>query len=100
MFEKLFNWWSDLSKNGMYFPFVHDPVTKKPSITLLFPYITFVLAFVSTILLHFDATMILATITSILFWVVSVIFYMLRKLHKAKIDFDDKQIDLEGGDGE
>jgi len=30
------------SQEGMRFPFVHDPTSSKPSITLMFFYITFV----------------------------------------------------------
>jgi hypothetical protein len=82
--------------NGIYFPFAHDPVTKIPSVTLLFPYITFILAMSSVIALHFKQTLLIPSLVSILFWALSVIFYMIRTLQKAKIDLDDKSIELEG----
>lgn len=82
--------------NGIYFPFAHDPVTKTPSVTLLFPYITFVLALASVVALHFKQTLLIPSLVSILFWVISVVFYMIRTLQKAKIDLDDQSIELEG----
>ena len=95
------NFWKSISKNGMYMPFIHDARTGKASITLLFAYLTFALAFISTIALHFSIGLTVATFTSILFWVISVIFYRLRNLDKAKIDLDDRSIELEGsGDNE
>jgi hypothetical protein len=90
--------WDRWSTDGFRAPYIHDPVSKKPSITLLFPYLTFTLAFISTILLHFHASLFLATITSIIFWVISVIFYQLRKLQKAKFDLDDKSFELDSGE--
>ena len=98
MFSGLKKLWKFASEEGMKLPFIHDPVSKKPSITLLFPYITFVLAFVSTIFLHFFPSVFLATTTSIVFWVLSVVFYQIRKLQKAKFDLDDKSIELDSGD--
>ena len=98
MLQKLKNAWVSASDDGFRLPFLHDPVTKKPSITLLFPYITFVLSLVSVILLHFWPSIIIATITSIMFWVLSVIFYQLRKLQKAKFDVDDKSFELDSGE--
>jgi len=98
MFSGLKKLWKFASEEGMRLPFIQDPVSKKPSITLLFPYITFVLAFISTIFLHFFPSVFLATTTSIVFWVLSVVFYQIRKLQKAKFDLDDKSIELNSGD--
>jgi hypothetical protein len=97
MWQAFKDFWKAAAEEGMKFPFLHDPVTKKPSITLFFPYATFTLAFTSTILLHIWPTLILATITSIIFWIVSVVFYQIRKLHKAKFDLDDKSFELNSG---
>lgn len=90
------DFWNSISKEGMHMPFVHDARTGKPSITLLFAYMTFILAFVSSVMLHFNSDIMMATFTSILFWVVSVVFYRLRNIDKAKIDFDDKSLELSG----
>ena len=89
-------WWTKISTKGLHLPFMHDSVSGKPSVTLLFCYITFVLALVSVILLHIKASMFLATSTSLFFWIVSVVFYRLRKLDKFKMDLDNKTIELEG----
>ena len=98
--KKFLEAWKKWSIEGMNFPFLHDPVTKKPSITLLFPYITFTLTVISLILLHIWQSLLVATAMSMLFWVLSTVFYMLRKLHKAKIDLNDQSIELDGGDSE
>lgn len=98
MFKKILELWVKWSTEGMRLPFIHDPVSQKPSITLMFPYITFTLAFISVICLHIWPTLIVASTMSVLFWIVSVIFYMLRKLHKAKIDLNDQSIELDSGE--
>lgn len=90
------NLWKKWCEVGLHLPYAHDPVTKKPSVTLLFPYITFVVALVSVIAVHFSPTLVLATYTSLFFWGMSVVFYMLRKLSKAKFDLDDKSFELDG----
>jgi hypothetical protein len=86
------------SSTGMYLPMAYDPVNQKPSVTLLFPYVTFTLAVASVIALHFNEKLMNASIVSIVFWTVSTIFYLFRTLTKAKIDLDDKSIELEGDD--
>lgn len=97
MFKGLNNFFDKASNHGLKLPFAWDPVSKKPSITLLFPYVTFAMAVISLIVLHFYPTAIIATAMTLLFWAMSVVFYLLRKLSKAKFDLDDKSIDLEGG---
>ena len=96
--SKFLKVWKNWSENGIKLPYLHDPVTKKPSITLLFPYITFVLALISVILLHIWPSMIVATITSLLFWSTSTIFYLIRKLNKAKINLQNQSVELDGGE--
>jgi hypothetical protein len=81
---------------GIYFPFAYDPTTKQPSVTLLFSYITFIMSAISVTALHFKQTLLVPTLITLLFWCVSVVFYMIRSIQKAKIDFDDKSIELEG----
>lgn len=95
MWQKIKDLWISMSKNGMMLPFLLDPTTNKPSITLMFAYMTFTLAICSTIGLHWNVNFLTASITSILFWMVATIFYMIRKLNKAKLDLDDKSIELE-----
>lgn len=94
--SNVLRWWKRISEEGMRWPFLHNPVTGKPSITLLFPYITFVLAFISVILLHIWPNMVIATGTSLIFWAMSTIFYMLRSLSKAKINLEEKSFELDG----
>lgn len=84
------------SEQGLRLPFAFDSVSGKPSVTLLFAYITFVLALTSTILLHVTDKVFTATVTSIMFFVISTIFYLLRRLTKAKLDLDDRSIELDG----
>ena len=98
MSNKISRWWTDLCLNGAHLPYLHDPVTNKPSITLLFPYITFVIAFISVILLHIWPSLLVATITSIVLWCIATVFYMIRKLNKAKIDLQNQSIELDNGE--
>jgi len=96
MFKGIKNLWITGSTKGWHLPFLHDPITKRPSITLLFPYITFVLSVISLIVLHFKPSVIVATSTSLVFWAMSVVFYLLRKLHKSKINISTGTLELEG----
>lgn len=84
----------DACDHGLKFPFAHDPVQKKPSITLLTYYISFYMSVVSLVWLHFSQESVVATSLTMLFWVLSYIFYRLRKLDKAKISLEDKSIEL------
>lgn len=94
---KIKNIWKSMSTKGVHLPFVHDPVSGKPSITLLFPYVTFVLSVISIIALHFKPSLVIATTTTLIFWGVSVVFYMLRKISKATFDVSDGSFELESG---
>lgn len=95
--KKIFETWKRWSHEGMRWPFLHDPVTGKPSITLLFPYITFVLALTSIVLLHLWPSMVIASTFSLVFWAMATIFYMIRKLNKAKFNLEDRSFELDGG---
>jgi cbb3-type cytochrome oxidase subunit 3 len=92
--------WEKWSHEGLRWPYLHDPVNKKPSITLLFPYITFVIAAISLLLLHIWPSMLVATAMSIFMWALATVFYMLRKLTKAKFDLENKSFELDNGDSE
>lgn len=98
MFEKLKNFFKKASREGLHFPFVYNPKTKTPSVTLLFAYITFVLALVSSIALHFYLSLLTATIASITFWVLAVIFYRLNKLDSVKFNLKDQSFELDADD--
>lgn len=86
------------SHEGMYWPFVHDPVAKQPSVTLMFFYISFTLAVsvitASSILLLLKNDPIQATLMPSFLMLMGFVFYRLRKLDNVKIDLDDKKIEL------
>jgi hypothetical protein len=82
------------SKNGLYLPSAYDNSTDKGSVSLLFAHMSFYLGCIAIcLLLYKDIN--LGTIAAMLFAGLYFIFYMLRRLTKAKIDLDDKSIDLE-----
>lgn len=85
---------------GVSVPLMYDPVADKASITILFPYISFWMTCVSLVALHFYPAMWPATIGCGSLWLVSMILYMIRKLSKAKIDFDDKTLELSNDSAE
>ena len=96
--EKLRLIYEKWSSKGIKLPFLYDPTTDKPSITLFFPYASFVVALTSVISLHFKPSLLIPTCVSISFWTIATVLYMIRKINKAKFDLDDKSIELEGGD--
>lgn len=86
------------SEQGLRLPFAYDPVFNKPSITLLFAYIAFLISAISLIALHFKDTLLTATAMTFVFTGMMIVFYLIRSINKAKIDLDDKEIDLESGE--
>ena len=100
MLKKLSALWEKWSTDGLRVPFIWDATTNKPSMTLMFPYIGFLLCIISLIALHFSASLFLATATTIGFWVLGVVFYLMRRIQKMRLDLDDKEIELEGGEGD
>jgi hypothetical protein len=99
MLNKIKEVWNSWSDQGLKLPFVHDQTTKKPSVTLLTYYIMFLMTIFSLIALHFKIELIIATSITIISWVLSFIFYRLRRLNNAKIDLDDKTIELSSDKG-
>lgn len=86
-----------LLDKGIKLPLMYDPITDKPSVTLMFPYFSFILLMISLALLVKENTLYGAIgVGSV--WVLATVFYLLRKLTKFKADLDDKSIELEGGD--
>lgn len=88
--------WARWAKDGIKWPFMHDPVNGKPSITVLFSYVTFVLTVISVIALHFYPQTLTATGVTMGFWGMATVFYMLRKISKAKFNADERSFELEG----
>lgn len=78
-------------------PLMFDPVSNKPSVTLMFPYLSFIVLLIGTCLLLKQNVM-QGTIAAGIIWFLSTCFYLLRKLNKINIDVDDKKLELDGGD--
>lgn len=94
--EKIKQFFKFGAEKGLYFPYAFDAERKVPSATLFFAYISFYIAAISVILLHFNEKLLTATIMTFIFTGMMIVFYMIRKLNKAKIDLDDKSIELDG----
>lgn len=94
-FKLFFDEWEE---KGVSVPLMYDPVADRASLTILFPYISFWLTVGSLIGLHFVPAMWPASVGCGMLWLVSTILYMIRKLSKAKIDFDDKTLELDSGE--
>lgn len=90
--------WHKWSEKGMRWPFVHDPVKGKPSVTLLFFYIAFTLATLtvstSSILLLITGEHLKATMMPIFMMFCGFIFYRLRRLDSVKINLQQRSISL------
>lgn len=88
---------------GMRWPFLYDPVSKKPSVTLLFFYISYIVAcitvFISSSMLIINKDYLTATYMPILMLFSGFVFYRLRRLDSIKINLRDQSIDLGGSDG-
>lgn len=100
MLKKIAKIWEKWSKEGMNLPYAHDPVQKQASVTLLSFYIMLLLAVLSLVALHLKVELLAATSMTLLAWAMSFVFYKLRRLDRAKIDLDDKSIELDGDDEE
>lgn len=92
--------WEKWGTEGMKWPFVHDPVKGKPSVTLLFFYISFFMAALavstSSIMLILKGDYLIATFMPMIMMYSGFIFYRLRRLDSVKIDLESKSINLEG----
>jgi hypothetical protein len=102
MFKALAEKWEKWGRDGMLWPFVHDPVKGKPSVTLLFFYISFMITTcaitVSSILLLISGNYLQATMMPTLFWLMSFVFYRLRRLDSVKINLQEQSFELDGGE--
>ncbi len=95
MIQKLSDIWEKWSTIGIKVPFVSDPLRKEPSVTLLFSVVTFILTIISLIALHIQLNLVIATLTTIMTWIIATVFYLIRDIQKAKVDLDDRSIELE-----
>lgn len=87
-----------ICSEGLKVPFLVDPATKEPSVTLLFTYISYLLSIVSIIVLHFIPSVQSASITSISLFVICLIFYRLRKLDDVSINLKSGEIKIDSED--
>lgn len=78
---------------------VWDPDKKRPSVTLLAFYMSMLVANASVIAMHFFSGTWDATIASLTLFVLSFVFYKLRRLTTAKLDLDDKSLELSDDSG-
>jgi hypothetical protein len=90
--------WSRWSKEGLYLPFVFDPVDKIASPTLLFFYTGFFLAAIyimtSSALMLAKGDLLTATFMPTLMALMGFVFYRLRKLDRVRFDLNDQEIEL------
>ncbi len=95
---KLSEIWKQWSEVGIRWPYLFDPTTSQPSITLGLLYLTSILMLSSVLALHFVDGILTATLTSIMVWILAYVMYRLRRLDSFKLDLDDKSIQLNGSD--
>lgn len=92
--------WDEWGTDGIKLPFVHDPVKKGPSITLLFFYISFAMAVIvvsaSSIQLILSNKSLEATFMPVIMMFSGFIFYRLRRLDSISINLEEKSINLSG----
>lgn len=82
-------------KEEIYLPVARDSEANVPSTLLFFVYISFIMASGSIVLYHLDDKLLIQTSITVLFFVLCTVLYKLKNLTKAKIDLDDRSIDLE-----
>ena len=100
MLQFLSNLWKRWSIEGIHVPFIYDPESNSPSITLMFFWISSILSIVSLTLLHLKLVTYTATGMSLGFVLTGFVMYRLRKLDKVKLDLDDESIELENNDND
>jgi hypothetical protein len=101
MIKKILERWST---EGMRWPFLRDPESKKPSVTLMMFYLTSTVVLLAVVVSSAEmirkGDLISSTMAPILVWTMAYVFYRMRKLDKFKIDLDDKSIELDGDSGD
>lgn len=102
MLEKISSVLKRWSVEGMRWPFLHDPESGKPSVTLMMLYLTSVVVLLAVVIssskMMIKGDYLSSTMAPILIWTMAYVFYRMRKLDKFKIDLDDKSIELDGDD--
>lgn len=88
------------STEGMHLPVAYDASRGEASATLFFMYIANIVAICSVLWLHTKGDPLTATLTATIYSVVWTILYMMRRIQKAKVDLDDRSVDLEADDDE
>ena len=84
------------NKDGLYFPFLHDPTTNKPSVTLLFLYVTFLNMLGSVIALHFLSNLMSATLVSVGVWALAMVFYRMRRIDDLNVNLKTGSVEVKG----
>ena len=79
-------------------PMIFDPKAGRPSVTTTFAYWFFLATLASLWSLHQHDNQLTATITTAMCWAIATILYMFRSLDKAKIDLDNKSIELDSSE--
>lgn len=103
-FSDMMKRWEKWVKRGMYWPFVHDPVKGKPSVTLMFFYLGFFCAFTSvcasSILMMVGGDYIKSTIMPMIVLFSTFVFYRMRRLDSVKINLQEKSLNLSSSNNE
>lgn len=94
MFKSLKKFINDGVNNGFPVPLAKG-TNKKPSVTLWFAYVTFWLAVCATVYFIYKGDPLSSTVTAIGFWTIAMVFFRMNKIDKFKIDFDDREIELD-----
>lgn len=84
-----------LSLRGLHLPFAYNPVTHRPSVTLLAFYILMLLTVTSLVYIHFFPDYYIATGMTLLAWIASYVFYKLRALDSFKINVKEGSLELD-----
>lgn len=98
--QKLKDIWTSWTDVGIHWPYLYDPTTDQPSITLGLLYLTSLVMLGSLIALHLKDGLLTATLTSIMVWILAYVMYRLRKLDNFKINLKEQSIELDGEDDE
>lgn len=94
IFLAINEWLNENRDYGFSVWLAYDPISQKPSITLLMTYISFILAVGSVVALHFES-LLLGSMAAMGLSTISTIFYLIRSLNKAKINLEEKSFELE-----
>lgn len=99
MIKAISNYIDQICEKGLHWPFLLDPTTGKPSVTLLFLYITFLNMMGSVIALYFFPNLLTPTIVSVGIWSLSMVFYRMRKIDDFNFNLKTGSVEVKGDDG-